>query len=122
MNIEIPKSVKVGPYTFKVYARSRAWYNTHGVFGNMVADTLEINVCGHLAPIVTLDTLLHEILHAVYYVYHLDDKDDEERIVSTLATAMTGVYRDNPFLCAYQSNVLRDYHVGPIQEENSQRA
>lgn len=51
-----------------------------------------------LAPTKMVYTLIHEINHAIYWAYKLDDEDKEERIVSTFATAWTQIYRDNPAL------------------------
>ena len=42
------------------------------------------------------DTLLHEILHGVWNEYNLQEGDDEERTVSTMATGLTQVFLDNP--------------------------
>ena len=41
------------------------------------------------------DTLLHEVLHAIYAEYRLEDEDKEERTVSTIATALTQVMVDS---------------------------
>ena len=58
--------------------------------------------CIRLDPSITrinqIDTLLHEINHAIYWAYGIDDADKEERIVAAFATAWTQVFRDNPAL------------------------
>ena len=110
LNSIIPKDIKVGPYTFQILPRGMSWFNTQGVYGNMISDQLEINVVTAFIPIVVLDTLIHECLHAVYFTNHLEDKDDEERTVSTLATSWTGLLRDNPQFVVFQNQVLQDYH------------
>lgn len=47
-------------------------------------------------------TLIHEMLHACFYVYGMreviESKDDEEYVVNTLASAMIKMFQDNPFL------------------------
>ncbi len=48
-----------------------------------------------------LDTLIHEINHAVYWIYNIYDDDKEERIVSTFAKAWLQIYRDNPDLLRF---------------------
>lgn len=57
-----------------------------------------------------LNTLIHEVLHAIYYTYglkrlpdHTDEK--EEHIVTTLGNALTQVITDNPELI----DVLYEY-------------
>lgn len=44
------------------------------------------------------NTLIHELLHAIYDVYHIQDTDDEERTVTTMANGLTQVLKDNPEL------------------------
>lgn len=106
----IPKSVRVGPYTFRVYGRGQSWVQSNGAYGNTITDSLEINVASCFSPLIVLDTLIHEIMHAIYYAYHLDERDDEERTVATIATAWVGVLRDNPAFVMFQQAVLADYH------------
>jgi hypothetical protein len=107
----LPKQVKVGPYTFQINARGRSWFRDTESYGQMVASELEIDIVIHPKPIVVLDTLIHEIFHAIWYVSHLQEKDDdEERIVCTMATAWTAVLRDNPDLLVFQNEVMQDYH------------
>lgn len=49
------------------------------------------------------DTLLHEIMHAVFYEYGIQPQDDEERTIRVMSTGLTQVFLDNPeigkFLC-----------------------
>jgi hypothetical protein len=47
-------------------------------------------------------TLIHEMLHAVFYTYGMreiiEDKTQEEYIVNTVSGAIIQIFRDNPFL------------------------
>jgi len=47
-------------------------------------------------------TLIHECLHGIFYVYGMreiiEEKDDEEYVVNTMASAIISLFRDNPFL------------------------
>lgn len=53
-----------------------------------------------------IDTLLHEIGHAIFWAYGIYDDDKEERTVATMATAMVQIYRDNMWLLSLIENVL----------------
>jgi hypothetical protein len=53
-----------------------------------------------------VDTALHEIIHAIFNAYDISKKDDEERIVTRLATVMTQVLRDNPRLVKWIAGAL----------------
>lgn len=46
----------------------------------------------------TADTILHEILHAIFYKMYVGKGDDEEAVVSKLATGLVTVMKDNPEL------------------------
>ena len=39
---------------------------------------------------------MHEINHAIFWAYCIQNEDKEERVVSTMATAWTQIFRDNP--------------------------
>jgi hypothetical protein len=67
-------------------------------------------------PVLSADenanTLLHEVLHACFYVYGLsvpfaDDKQ-EELIVNTLTNALVAVFKDNPKFATYLMESLDD--------------
>lgn len=54
-----------------------------------------------------LESLLHEISHAIWWVYRLNDDDKEERIVSVMGMAWTQVYRDNPWLIEWIAESMK---------------
>jgi hypothetical protein len=51
--------------------------------------------------VFALDTVLHELMHAVYSVCHLRVSDDEERVVGMISSSLVQVFRDNPKLVAW---------------------
>lgn len=42
------------------------------------------------------ETLIHELLHAIYSVFGVKPKDPEERVISQMSIGMASVIRDNP--------------------------
>jgi len=97
--MQLPDSVKVGPFLFDIMPRDEQWHRITDDWGSMVIDDLEINiVTTERPPVFIVDTLVHEIFHAIWDVFHLEEDDTEERIVATLATGWLGVLRDNPEL------------------------
>ena len=44
------------------------------------------------------ETLMHEILHGVWYAYNLEDGLKEEAVVTALGTGLMAVFVDNPDL------------------------
>lgn len=47
------------------------------------------------------ETLLHEVLHAVWAVAGCKPKDPEERVISQMSTVLATVIRDNPDLIEF---------------------
>ena len=61
------------------------------------------------------NTTWHEILHAIVYVFSLNqangplkEDDAEELVVNTISNAVMGVYRDNPWLLDMLKKHLND--------------
>ena len=61
------------------------------------------------------NTTWHEILHAIVYIYSLNqangplkEDDAEELVVNTVSNAMMGVYRDNPWVLDMLKKHLND--------------
>ena len=55
-----------------------------------------------------VNTLLHEVLHAIIYQWGLDVGDKEEHIVNVLANATTTVLVDNPQLIDYLKQEIKE--------------
>jgi len=68
--------------------------------GAYSSDSSEIRIQKDMSPVETLNTMLHECLHACVYVYGLKEefKDDEheEKVINALGNAMTELFRRNP--------------------------
>lgn len=53
-----------------------------------------------------VDTVMHEISHAIFWAYGIEDGDKEERVVSVLGTAWMALHRDNPWLAGWVTVAL----------------
>lgn len=59
----------------------------------------------------TVDSIVHEILHGIVGMFNINFKltmDEEEYIVSTLATGLVTVMKDNPDLFYSLQDILED--------------
>lgn len=95
----IPDTIRVGPFDMAIrliHHREAEAEQRWGCF-HSVSQAIEIQEDFPTAQ-KAADTLLHEIGHAIYWTYGINDKDNEERIVSTFATGWVQVYQDNPWL------------------------
>jgi len=87
------KSVKVGPTDFSI---EYVPLNDE-LFGDFSYINSRIRIEENLKGTALVDTVLHEILHAIWKLGQLKDKrEDEDRAVAIMATYLTQVLRDNP--------------------------
>lgn len=102
----IPRSVKVGPYTFVIKLEDACHDDALGTFS---FDRAEIGLrIGQGSAVCALDTVLHEVMHAVYRVFALPTKAaEEEQIVGAMSTGMIQVFMDNPGLVSWINKTLR---------------
>lgn len=111
---DIPSYVDIGPYRLKIelvddpgqYLKIPAGPDVD-MFGcfRLIHET--IYVCKHLKPVSMADTLLHEILHAVWTVGTGSSGGalEEEEVVSMMSTLMLDVIKKNPQLIKYIGQV-----------------
>lgn len=97
MQTRLPKYVKIGPFIFSINSRSENWGNEHDCQGLCHTEHHEIDVVieNRTAGFV-LDTLIHEVQHAIWWAMDLKEEDKEEEVVHRLATGWSMVYVDNP--------------------------
>lgn len=92
--------ISVEPFTpIKQFSENR-----YGDF-NEVTGRIRVENPG-VSNLRQLDTLLHELNHAIWWAYGIKDEDKEERTVSVMATGMVQILRDNPKLLKYINEVL----------------
>lgn len=99
-------SVRVGPFDVTIdHLEGKDRTDFLGTFssGNMTISLRD----QYVSEQVRAETLLHEILHAVYQVFDVKPKDGEERTVHGLSIGLACVIRDNPDLMAWMMGALR---------------
>ena len=99
----LPSMVRIGPADYKIVAwsphLSSGDYSRHGEHSSTLR---EVRVCFEgRGDAASGETLLHEILHGVWYQWALKDDDDEERCVTALAHGLAAALRDNPDVFAW---------------------
>lgn len=96
-----PSKVKIGLHDYKI----EVWPPHEASSAHRYGE------CNHVLHIIRVDTshtlvqsgetLLHEIIHAVYAVWNIEDDDKEERTVGGLSLGLATVWRDNPDVFAW---------------------
>ena len=67
---------------------------------------LVIHVLDGQHPVEEADTLIHELLHAIWFIMSIDQGGvDEEAVVGRLASGLIGVFLDNPELLVYLQSI-----------------
>lgn len=91
------KSIRVGPFDISIKKLEgeelEKWCGTFSEAKHTIylAETFE-------TPRQEAETAIHEIMHAIYSVFGVRDKDQEERVVGLMSVGMASVIRDNPKL------------------------
>ena len=107
MSVKTPRIVRVGPHKYDIVFDKEACVAAN-VVGVCLNDDARIILDPGLADTMKRETLLHELLHAVWYQTPLDRRYDDdapdsvgEEIVYTLASRLLSLLRDNPKLVEY---------------------
>ena len=100
-SVDMPKRIKIAGKSVQVVPLTKQQYEDLEIYGAFYADTGIIAVYPQQSAANLLDTFLHEILHAIYYYWNMDDTDDEERTVHTMASALQALYVDNQHVLTY---------------------
>lgn len=102
-----PKSLRIGPYDIKIKSFEHAQALAVGRYGEFSSVELTIRVDFLINPIKSLNTLLHEINHALAWISGITfESADEEAIVQIMANGWVQIYRDNPELLEYIREVV----------------
>lgn len=103
-----PKAVRVNGKTYAMNFTPKnplIEFANHGYCDNAKQ---AIHIEGDQTAFEECDTVIHELLHAVWNQMSLSDLDEqlEERVVRALGTGLTGLYSDNPKLLDYIKTAL----------------
>ncbi len=104
--MKMPSYVRVGPYDVRI--RELDPSDAEKNYGLFHSEKMEIHLRKEFScPQQAADTLLHEILHAVWHIAGMNHKDGEERLVATLATQICAVVRQNPEIVKFLQMALK---------------
>ena len=91
-----PDTVKIGAVDYKILNMDADAARKEDCMGKCSVEEAEISVVFHRAPRIGAVTLLHEMMHAIWAEYDLDDREKEERAVTALSNGLSAAMRDNP--------------------------
>lgn len=103
----MPATVRVGGFDFKLEKwthHQAAGASRYGEFSS-IEQTIRLQL-DMPSQFKAVDTLLHELSHAIYWVYGIHDEDKEERVVGVFGSGLMALHRDNPWLAGWISKAL----------------
>lgn len=88
--------MQVGPYLFSIEYRDEVSDSEPDLFGLTIPRDQRIIVSTRQTDQSERDTVLHEVLHALFYASGLyREVDNEERVVAAVSTWLLMVLREN---------------------------
>lgn len=112
------KHEKLRPETVRIMGRNYViLYEDKSLLGSMAVGMCNqtqciITVQEDQHPVEEADTLLHEIMHAVWYCMAIPDENvNEEQAIRSMATGMMAVIMDNPKLLKYFQSIQNPPHL-----------
>lgn len=110
--MKLPDKIRIGQFDFKIESWHPVNAQASGKYGEFSFHEMMIRVDVSLNNQMVLDTLLHEINHAIQHVFIIHDDDKEERIVHIYAGAWMQIYRDNPEFMNYLNSTIGGINSG----------
>lgn len=106
---QLPKTIRVGHCDFDVIVSTTEHANAHAFYGKTSARENTFWFAPDPGSAMNaVDTVLHEIGHAIFWAYGIKESDDEERVVSiAFGTGLSQVFRDNPWLTGWLAEHTR---------------
>lgn len=104
---DLPDCVRVGPHNIRFASLSGSEAKNN--YGTFIPADQEIRLQQTYASgSMAVDTVLHEILHAIFSVGTVQAKQGEEHIVSVVATYLAQIIRDNPKLVTWMQKMVKE--------------
>jgi hypothetical protein len=117
----MPKKIKVGAVDYTIHLLEP---KDKGQYGVCVYDHQRIYLTPNMMHQQASDTLLHEVMHAIWSEAGLDHIPDlnEETVIRTMATWLRMVIRDNPDFTKFIVNAKPAWKHAPKGDPDKQAA
>ena len=121
--VKIPKRIKVGFRVFTIEDWHHEMARRAGLWGECDHNESTIRVDTSAGPVQTMETLLHELMHASWNIAGADyvKEPSEEYLVSMQSAGLTAVLLDNPDLIRFINEVTDAAGVEEIKALTAER-
>lgn len=108
----IPKSVRVGCYVFRIEVAEFEDSEAEGTFGHMNPINQKIRVRPGMTPQNLANTFIHECLHAIHWFHSCGESaslggDTEEEYTTKGANGLCAFWQDNQQAVAWWNRTLK---------------
>jgi hypothetical protein len=103
----MPASLKIGNFRFVIEMMEAGDASADRTFGHMNPVHQKIRVAPDMSAQNLADTFLHETLHAIHWIFALDDDSDEEDFTLFGAHGLCQLWQDNPDAMAWWVSINR---------------
>ncbi len=93
---KLPEKVKIGYRTYKITSWPAVEANSAGRYAQVSHLVKEIKVDESHGSIQTGESLLYEIIHAVFTIFYREEDEKEEGTVQKASNGLATVWVDNP--------------------------
>jgi hypothetical protein len=101
------KTIKIGYRNYQIEEWTKQQMEHAGKTGLCDRDGGLIFVCTSQDDRQIANTFLHEVGHAIFWDWGLEDDDDEERTITTLINGLTTVWVDNKIWFKWLAEMLK---------------
>jgi hypothetical protein len=92
--MKLPEKVFILGHEYKVKEMDNLLFREREAYGDCCNEKRLIRVYCGVSPALARDTLLHEIFHAFWFLLNIATDEEEEKVVSKLATVLIGFFDD----------------------------
>ena len=103
----LPTSLIIAGHPIAIETFGKETCLVGGIFAAYDNINAKIIVCDELDKVMTLDSLIHEIGHAIYFFYGLNDESDEETNVNQMGIGWSQIWVDNPDLVKFLNYAVK---------------
>lgn len=107
--LKVPKKIKIGYSNFTISSTDKDWKIKNKAVGLCAVEKSLIEYCKEQSDSEIVNTIIHEILHAVIYIFDVefDTVKKEEYVVKKLANGLQTLLIDNPEFLSWLMQVCK---------------
>ena len=106
--MKLPKSVYVLGHEYTIKEMDERLFKDREAYGDCCNEKRIIRIYCGVAPSLVRDTLLHEVLHAFWFLLNISTDEGEEKLVSKISTFLIG-FLDDPRNSQAKKIIIENY-------------